>query len=458
VIRPWALLVTAAVLVALLAVPASASAEWFQDGFAESESAGSSKSWIEPFRPDLDEATKESEEPNHAGYAGGHSMWLSWPVYEDVRMEVRACGATGADLLLAVYTGSAINALTEVGSDGEENANGCVIVDFDAEAGTTYRIAIDAKSSPGTSAATVDFDRFAPNDDFTDAIVIPELPVTPTIDPELATSEPEEPDHPGNGSGNSVWFRWTASKDGLVRLNYCEFWGHARFAVYTGSALNALTLIASGRGGGSSCGGYEEARFEAEEGTTYSIAVEGSAEKTIRLRPSFEWVPKALLSVSKSGSGSGSVVSEPLGIECGAICEAGFYRGPLPYGQIPIELTATPDPGSVFVGWSGEGWSTDTWTVKGWGEPECGSEPVCEFMILDEPTEVTAEFEELPSLVISGGESRSDTLQSIPPSPVPAASPSQPSPHPLGKKPKCAKHKKKGRKAKAAKRRGVCRR
>ncbi|HEU4737704.1 MAG TPA: hypothetical protein VFS54_01345, partial [Solirubrobacterales bacterium] len=161
---------------------------------------------------------------------------------------------------------------------------------------------------------------------------------------------------------------------------------------------------------------------------------------------------------SKSGSGSGTVVSEPAGIECGGSCEASYYWGPLDYGEVPITLTATPDPGSVFVGWSGEGWSGLTWSPKDdWGEPECGSEPVCEFLMIGTPAKVTAEFEEVPSLVITGGESRSDTLQSTPPSPVPAASLPRASPPPHRKKPKCAKHKKGKKKAKAFKRR-ACKR
>jgi hypothetical protein len=53
------------------------------------------------------------------------------------------------------------------------------------------------------------------------------------------------------------------------------------------------------------------------------------------------------LNVTKSGSGSGSVVSDPAGINCGSTCSMTSDNGQL------IRLTATPAPGSVFVGWSG---------------------------------------------------------------------------------------------------------
>lgn len=65
------------------------------------------------------------------------------------------------------------------------------------------------------------------------------------------------------------------------------------------------------------------------------------------------------LTVSKSGSGSGTVTSSPAGISCGATCSAMFAQGS------QVTLTATPTPGdSLFTGWSGGGCSgTGTCTV-----------------------------------------------------------------------------------------------
>ena len=54
-----------------------------------------------------------------------------------------------------------------------------------------------------------------------------------------------------------------------------------------------------------------------------------------------------LLSVAKSGSGSGTVTSAPSGIDCGNDCTQPFDK------RISVSLTALADPGSVFVGWSG---------------------------------------------------------------------------------------------------------
>jgi uncharacterized delta-60 repeat protein len=57
--------------------------------------------------------------------------------------------------------------------------------------------------------------------------------------------------------------------------------------------------------------------------------------------------PIRMLTVTKGGSGSGSVGSSPAGIDCGATCSASFEDGQ------GVTLAATPDAGSWFSGWSG---------------------------------------------------------------------------------------------------------
>jgi secreted trypsin-like serine protease len=76
------------------------------------------------------------------------------------------------------------------------------------------------------------------------------------------------------------------------------------------------------------------------------------------------------LTVVKSGGGSGTVTSNPAGINCGSDCSASFTNG------TSVTLTATPASGSTFAGWEGEGCSgTGTCTVA-----------------MDQAREVTATF------------------------------------------------------------------
>jgi hypothetical protein len=58
-----------------------------------------------------------------------------------------------------------------------------------------------------------------------------------------------------------------------------------------------------------------------------------------------------LLTVNKTGSGSGTVSSSPIGIDCGLDCTESYNEGTV------VTLTATSVSGSVFTGWSGEGCS-----------------------------------------------------------------------------------------------------
>jgi uncharacterized repeat protein (TIGR01451 family) len=53
------------------------------------------------------------------------------------------------------------------------------------------------------------------------------------------------------------------------------------------------------------------------------------------------------LAVLRAGTGTGTVTSPSLAIDCGTTCEAGFDEGSV------VTLTATPDPGSSFEGWTG---------------------------------------------------------------------------------------------------------
>jgi sugar lactone lactonase YvrE len=64
--------------------------------------------------------------------------------------------------------------------------------------------------------------------------------------------------------------------------------------------------------------------------------------------------PTEALTVSRAGTGSGTVTSSPAGISCGSTCSFAFAEG------ASVTLTATPAAGSVFSGWSGACSGTET--------------------------------------------------------------------------------------------------
>ncbi len=91
--------------------------------------------------------------------------------------------------------------------------------------------------------------------------------------------------------------------------------------------------------------------------------------------------PDPALSVTKQGSGSGTVSSSPAGIDCGSACSAVFPAG------TTVTLSATPDSDHLFDGWGGA----------------CtGTGPTCTVDMATAPLLVTATFTD-PNTADTGG-------------------------------------------------------
>ncbi|MEO7931751.1 MAG: DUF1573 domain-containing protein [Chthoniobacterales bacterium] len=88
--------------------------------------------------------TREFGEPNHAGNAGGESLWYSWTAPRTGLVQIKSTG-TNFDTILGVYVGDGLGALF----DASSSANSGVInstpneLDFKVIGGETYAIAVD---------------------------------------------------------------------------------------------------------------------------------------------------------------------------------------------------------------------------------------------------------------------------------------------------------------------------
>jgi len=100
----------------------------------------------------------------------------------------------------------------------------------------------------------------------------------------------------------------------------------------------------------------------------------GTDSKTVNV--TVNAVVNYTLTINKTGSGSGTVTSNPAGIDCGNTCSAQFGDG------TSVTLTANPDSGSVFAGWSGDC-------------SACGSNTTCQ-ITMDSNKTCTATFDLQP--------------------------------------------------------------
>jgi hypothetical protein len=231
-------------------------------------------------------ASKEAGEPNHAGDAGGHSIWYQWTATNAGPTMITTIGSD-FDTLLAVYTGSSLSSLTLIAQNDDivPFTNRQSRVTFNAVLGTTYRIAVDGwQASVGRVILKINPPL---NDAFADCTPLTGMAGTNGGYNIGASKEQGEPAHAGNIGGHSVWYCWTApaSTSYVFYLGNCDY--DSTMAVYTGNSVSNLTMIV---GDDNSAGNdASSVRFTAINGQAYRIAVDGFSGATGNFR--LKWAP-----------------------------------------------------------------------------------------------------------------------------------------------------------------------
>ncbi|MES2923884.1 MAG: hypothetical protein V4819_20185 [Verrucomicrobiota bacterium] len=90
-----------------------------------------------------------------------------------------------------------------------------------------------------------------------------------------ATAEPGEPAHAGSPAAHSVWFQYAAPADGVYAFGEWTNGSSARIAIYTGSAVTALTRVAQG---------VTRVVFKMQAGVRYHIALDTEGPDVYFLR------------------------------------------------------------------------------------------------------------------------------------------------------------------------------
>ncbi len=157
------------------------------------------------------------------------------------------------------------------------------------------------------------------NDNFANAQVITGTSGTVAGTTLGATRQAGEPNH-GGGTGSlagtaSVWYQFTAAGSGTATITTCNSGFDTLLGVYTGSAVNALSIVGQNDDNGvAACASslHSRVQFPATQGTTYRVAVDGYG--TAKGAVSLNWtLPAAPAPTGVSGtvteSGSGTPVA-----------------------------------------------------------------------------------------------------------------------------------------------------
>src|SRR4051794_13084368 len=305
-------------------------------------------------------ATSEGGEPAVTAWG---SVWFRFQAPVTGTYAFDTFGS-GFDTVLGAYAGSSVDALTTLALSDDVGGATTRLVSVGAQAGTTLWIAVASNGQYGPRGGwTLNWKRSfttPPNDGFASPTVVTGASGSATASNVGASKEPGEPNHGGQPGGASVWFSWTAPQNGPFTFRAENPALAARLGVYTGTAVGALTPVASTGGAGS-------IRFTVVAGTTYRIAVDGWYDDgpTQRVDPgSFDlmWAPRpdnealaAARVLDPAGGATGSTL-------VGASVEPGepptYWYG----GSVWFKLTA-PSSGVYAVSVEGGGdTALDAWT------------------------------------------------------------------------------------------------
>ncbi|OGK83091.1 MAG: hypothetical protein A2X52_04260 [Candidatus Rokubacteria bacterium GWC2_70_16] len=255
--------------------------------------------------------TSAADDPVHSctGLRDGHTIWYRFTPSASGAATISTSGSN-YDTVLSVHLASTLAEVAGGCNDDVASGNLTSQVQVTLAAGTQYLIQV---SSYGTGpGGTLN------------------LALSFTSSPTLTVAKT------GTGSGTV-----TSTPAGISCGATCS----ASFATGTSVTLSvspAADSIFTGWSGG--CTGTGGCTVTLNAATSVTVG--------------FSLVTLVPLTVTKTGSGSGTVSSSPAAIDCGTACSDLFATG------TEVTLTATPAASSTFTGWSGGGCSgTDPCTV-----------------------------------------------------------------------------------------------
>ncbi len=219
--------------------------------------------------------TRQLNEPLHANSPGGRSVWFQWVAPADgwVVFDTRI---TGADTVLAAYSGSQLSALSLADENDDIDGGVASEIRFPTTAGEAYFVAIDDKEGGSDFVLQWSYvGATAPNNHFVDALPILNSAGTMTAINMVADKEAGEPDHANNRGGRSIWYRWQSAVGGQLSFSTAGSNFDTLLAVYSSNSADLATLgpvVSNDDAAGDLTSAVS---FEAQSGAVYYIAIDG---------------------------------------------------------------------------------------------------------------------------------------------------------------------------------------
>jgi hypothetical protein len=203
-------------------------------------------------------ATRETGEPNHAGFTSDHTVWWSWTAPQSGAIILQQ--TAGSWVFGAIYTGTSLDSLETVTSFG-----GLIpLPSTDVIGGTAYQIALVSYwGDEEHIGAALNFTPIGTNDNFAGRFLLDGTNIDFTANNHGASTQPGEPPLAFGGSGHTLWWSWTAPAAGNVYVRSFAGPGTSQIQVFEGDSLNILQLLPGG--------GAEAALFRAISNHVYQI-------------------------------------------------------------------------------------------------------------------------------------------------------------------------------------------
>lgn len=233
-------------------------------------------------------ATTEAGEPAIANIPGGASLWWEWTPSQSGQATLSTQGSSYSTLL-AVYTGSALNALKPVASAAAGQSGGPAYsqATFAVQAGTKYEITIQGQSG-AAGASIISADVVPANASFSSPTVLAGRTAVLTDVNVNATAQTGAPKILPRSGGHPLWYSWTAPASGSFEVSAYSADFDPLIGVYTGSALGALTTVGAAAGAAINTNdltptSVATVSFTAVAGTTYYFMADSGTDSSTGL-------------------------------------------------------------------------------------------------------------------------------------------------------------------------------